>query len=121
MRDSLCGARNRDGSQCGAFPVRGSRRCKWHGGLSTGPVTPLGKMRCYVLGIGAWRAAGGRADRGPNRTAVERARLEAAKMRRRKLWLARQDRKRDRQRNRESRKKIAAGLPLLTIEEFENF
>jgi hypothetical protein len=24
MRDTFCGARNQDGSRCGAFPVRGS-------------------------------------------------------------------------------------------------
>ena len=24
----------------------GRKRCKWHGGLSTGPHTPVGKARC---------------------------------------------------------------------------
>jgi hypothetical protein len=52
MRDRLRGARNRDGSGCRAFPVGGSRRCKWHGGMSTGPVTIDGKRRRCAVGIG---------------------------------------------------------------------
>ena len=33
-----CGARRRrDGLPCEALSVPGKRRCKWHGGLSTGP------------------------------------------------------------------------------------
>jgi hypothetical protein len=71
MRHMLCGARNRDGSECRAFPVRSSRRCKWHGGMSTGPVTLAGKLRCYEAGIGAWLAAGNRPHRGPNVIAID--------------------------------------------------
>lgn len=115
-----CGARNRrDGSQCVAFPVRGSRRCKWHGGMSTGPVTIEGKRRCYAAGIGAWLAAGGRPHRGPNRSPAERARLKAAKLRRRKMWSERKDRKRERRAHNEQQKRLAAGLPLWTEAELE--
>ena len=110
---------NRDGNQCQAFPVRGSRRCKHHGGLSTGPTTYEGAQRCYELGLKAWRAGGGRARRGPNRPPAERARFKAAKLRRRKLWSERKDRKRDRQAHRDRRKRVAAGLPLFTAEELD--
>ena len=38
-----CGARRRrDGMPCEALSVPGRRRCRWHGGLSTGPKTAEG-------------------------------------------------------------------------------
>jgi hypothetical protein len=38
-----CGARrHRDGQPCVAWSVAGKRRCRWHGGASTGPRTPEG-------------------------------------------------------------------------------
>lgn len=41
-----CGAkRRRDGQPCEALSVPGKRRCKWHGGCSTGPRTAEGKAR----------------------------------------------------------------------------
>lgn len=41
-----CGAtRHRDGQPCQAKPERGKRRCRFHGGKSTGPRTPEGKTR----------------------------------------------------------------------------
>lgn len=41
-----CGGRRRcDGQPCEALSVPGKRRCKWHGGHSTGPRTPEGKAR----------------------------------------------------------------------------
>lgn len=41
-----CGARCiRDGHACQGPCVPGRDRCKWHGGLSTGPKTPEGKAR----------------------------------------------------------------------------
>ncbi|MBL8261659.1 MAG: hypothetical protein JNM58_04475 [Xanthomonadaceae bacterium] len=41
-----CGARRRrDGQPCEALSVPGKRRCKWHGGCSTGPQTNQGKKR----------------------------------------------------------------------------
>ncbi|MBV9469488.1 MAG: DUF2280 domain-containing protein [Abitibacteriaceae bacterium] len=39
----LCRARCRDGHACRARVVRGRRRCRLHGGLSTGPTTRKGK------------------------------------------------------------------------------
>jgi hypothetical protein len=42
----VCGAsRRRDGQPCEALSVPGKRRCKWHGGFSTGPRTVEGKAR----------------------------------------------------------------------------
>jgi len=41
-----CGARRRrDGKPCQALNEPGSSRCKWHGGLSTGPKTVEGRAR----------------------------------------------------------------------------
>jgi hypothetical protein len=42
-----CGAkaRTRGGLPCQAAPVRGKKRCRMHGGLSTGPRTPEGLER----------------------------------------------------------------------------
>jgi hypothetical protein len=41
-----CGARRRrDGQPCEALSVPGKQRCKWHGGMSTGPRTAEGKAR----------------------------------------------------------------------------
>lgn len=42
----ICGAkRRRDGEPCQAKSIPGKRRCKWHGGHSTGPKTVEGKAR----------------------------------------------------------------------------
>lgn len=42
----ICGAkRRRDGQPCQALSVPGKRRCKWHGGASTGPRTDEGRAR----------------------------------------------------------------------------
>lgn len=43
----LCNARTRTGRPCRALALP-SGRCKWHGGLSTGPRTPAGKARSAV-------------------------------------------------------------------------
>jgi hypothetical protein len=41
-----CDARTkRDGRPCFAAPVPGNTRCKFHGGMSTGPKTPEGRAR----------------------------------------------------------------------------
>lgn len=38
-----CGAKNRSGKPCGLPPLKGKKRCKFHGGASTGPKTTAGK------------------------------------------------------------------------------
>lgn len=44
-----CGARRRsDGQPCQAPCVPGKKRCKWHGGCSTGPRTEEGKERALA-------------------------------------------------------------------------
>ena len=41
----LCGAKTRAGGACLMRPVAGKRRCRLHGGLSTGPKTAQGRAR----------------------------------------------------------------------------
>ena len=38
-----CGAKTRSGVPCAKFPMEGKRRCRLHGGLSTGPKTAAGR------------------------------------------------------------------------------
>ena len=38
-----CGAKTREGTTCSKFPMEGKRRCRLHGGLSTGPKTHAGR------------------------------------------------------------------------------
>lgn len=45
MRVRCGGKRRRDGKPCEALSVPGRRRCRWHGGMSTGPKTPEGKAK----------------------------------------------------------------------------
>jgi hypothetical protein len=40
-----CGAKTRSGDPCKNFPLKGKRRCKLHGGMSTGPKTAEGIER----------------------------------------------------------------------------
>jgi hypothetical protein len=43
---TICGARrHRDGQPCRARSEPGKRRCRFHGGRSTGPRSPQGKLR----------------------------------------------------------------------------
>lgn len=59
-----CGARTRAGGQCGQPAVRSDRwpygprngRCRFHGGLSTGPRTPEGRRRISDAAKAAVRA-----------------------------------------------------------------
>jgi len=41
-----CGAKNRKGTPCKRKDLYSNGRCKFHGGLSTGPKTQAGKRRC---------------------------------------------------------------------------
>lgn len=56
-----CGAKCRDGHSCNARAVfnpythRMSKRCKWHGGFSTGPRSPEARARALVV-LAAGRA-----------------------------------------------------------------
>ena len=42
---TLCGAKTRSGTPCAKYPINGKRRCRLHGGLSTGPRTAEGRAR----------------------------------------------------------------------------
>ncbi|MCR9061933.1 MAG: helix-turn-helix domain-containing protein [Rhodobacteraceae bacterium] len=44
-RRVVCGAKTRRGTPCRAKSEPGRRRCRFHGGKSTGPRTPEGKAR----------------------------------------------------------------------------
>lgn len=44
-RSGQCGARTRKGTPCRAKALPGKMRCKYHGGMSTGPKTPEGRER----------------------------------------------------------------------------
>ena len=49
-RDIVCGAKTRAGTPCRRRDIYGNGRCKFHGGLSTGPKTKQGKkMSCQNL------------------------------------------------------------------------
>ena len=43
-----CGAKTRSGAPCAKFPMEGKRRCRLHGGLSTGPRTAEGRAAISV-------------------------------------------------------------------------
>jgi hypothetical protein len=52
-----CGAKNRQGMPCGQKAVYLNGRCRFHGGLSTGPTTVEGKRRSIAAmraGYKAW-------------------------------------------------------------------
>jgi len=61
----LCMAKNRRGLPCIALGSGAGGRCRFHGGLSTGPKTPEGRQRALqALARGRLRAADNR-RRGP--------------------------------------------------------
>jgi hypothetical protein len=49
-----CGAKNRRGEPCRGTIVPGKRRCRFHGGLSTGPKTVEGKARIAAAQRRRW-------------------------------------------------------------------
>lgn len=51
LRGLSCGATTRAGTPCKRTDLYASGRCKFHGGLSTGPVTPEGKNRAARNGL----------------------------------------------------------------------
>jgi transcriptional regulator with XRE-family HTH domain len=50
-----CEARTRKGTPCRNKSEPGRRRCKFHGGMSTGPKTPEGKARIAEAQRARWR------------------------------------------------------------------
>lgn len=53
-----CGARTRNGTPCTCKPLPFKRRCKFHGGLSTGPKTQAGRDRIAEAQRASWADAG---------------------------------------------------------------
>lgn len=45
LRGLTCGAKTRAGTPCKLASLYNNGRCKFHGGLSTGPTTDAGKRR----------------------------------------------------------------------------
>ena len=45
MKIYFCGAKTRHGIGCQKPPMKGKKRCRLHGGLSSGPKTAEGKAR----------------------------------------------------------------------------
>lgn len=51
-----CGALTRKGTACRCKPLPGKRRCKFHGGASTGPKTSKGRKRIAEAQRQRWAA-----------------------------------------------------------------
>jgi hypothetical protein len=51
---ALCGAKTRTGHPCRRAPAINRRRCKLHGGASTGPRTAAGKARIAAAQRERW-------------------------------------------------------------------
>ncbi len=51
-----CGAKTRQGTPCRMRPMPWSKRCRLHGGLSTGPRTPGGRERVAEAQRKRWAA-----------------------------------------------------------------
>ena len=50
LLDLTCGAKTRAGTPCKLTALYEGGRCKWHGGLSTGPKTEAGKEQSRING-----------------------------------------------------------------------
>lgn len=46
-----CGAKTRAGKPCKQKTIYSNGRCKFHGGLATGPTTEAGKEQCRINGL----------------------------------------------------------------------
>ncbi|WP_302478377.1 HGGxSTG domain-containing protein [Ruegeria arenilitoris] len=53
-RRARCGAKTRKGSQCQLPVSPGKRRCRYHGGLSTGPKSASGRARIAEAQRNRW-------------------------------------------------------------------
>jgi len=67
MKETLeprrCGAKTRSGTPCAKYPIAGKRRCRNHGGLSTGPKTAEGRARIAAANYKHGRYVGWRESR----------------------------------------------------------
>ena len=65
-RRQPCGAKTRKGQPCKLLSEPGMRRCKFHGGMSTGPRTAEGKARVAEAQRRRWAAFRAAQRRGDN-------------------------------------------------------
>jgi hypothetical protein len=65
----ICGARNRRGEPCACKKLYRGGKCRFHGGLSTGPRTEQGRLRA-LANLRYWTPA--KAAAKANREQVER-------------------------------------------------
>lgn len=49
-RGMMCGAKTRSGKPCKQTNIFDNGRCKFHGGMSTGPTTPEGRRQSAING-----------------------------------------------------------------------
>lgn len=68
VRGGKCGARTQTGRPCRAKGLGCTYRCRWHGGMSTGPKTPEGRTKALANLKQFKRAPAGRFV--PNRLAL---------------------------------------------------
>ncbi|ABL00724.1 hypothetical protein Ppro_3130 [Pelobacter propionicus DSM 2379] len=51
LAELACGAKTRTGTPCKRKDIYSNGRCKFHGGLSTGPTTEEGKRKAAMNGV----------------------------------------------------------------------
>ena len=51
LRGLACGAKTRAGTPCKQTAIYINGRCKFHGGLSTGPTSPEGRAKAAANGL----------------------------------------------------------------------
>ena len=82
MEDSLersrCDARTRSGALCTKYPIKGKRRCRLHGGLSTGPKTEEDKAQIATAQPKQGRYVNWRARRAKEKFYYQKIRLVMA-------------------------------------------
>ena len=82
MEDSLersrCDARTRSGGICKKYPIKRKRRCRLHGGLSTGPRTAEGRARIAAAQLKHGRYVNWRARRAKEKGYYQKIRLVMA-------------------------------------------
>ncbi len=107
----ICGARTRSNEPCKAIAVATGKRCRQHGGMSTGPRSLMGKL-ANGSRLKLYRISG--PGKGHKKGSKARLRREA-RIAREKGLPERLERKRLRQERWRMRKLIASGLPLITL------
>jgi hypothetical protein len=61
---AICGAKNRRGQPCQCKLLLRGGRCKFHGGMSTGPKTCEGRARALAASRDGWQRWRARKARG---------------------------------------------------------